>query len=162
MLAKSLKIPAAQLHRVSFLLEGTKMRSIIRLRRRRGTVLWALALLCLNSSAPASAGVFQQCGKASWYKLGGVTASGERADPSGLTAAHRTLPFGTLVKVTNLANGKVVTVRINDRGPYSRGRVIDVTRAAAKELGFIRNGVTRVQIAGTTLPSRKHHGQNCQ
>ncbi|KZM50781.1 septal ring lytic transglycosylase RlpA family protein [Labrenzia sp. OB1] len=138
------------------------MRSIIRSRPRYGTVLCALALLCVSSGAPASADVFQQCGKASWYKLGGVTASGERADPSGMTAAHRTLPFGTLVKVTNLANGKFVTVRINDRGPYSRGRVIDVTRAAAQKLGFIRRGVTRVQIDGTTFQSRKHHGENCQ
>ncbi|WP_103221477.1 septal ring lytic transglycosylase RlpA family protein [Roseibium marinum] len=138
------------------------MRLSIRSRGRRGAVLWALALLCLSPGAPASAGAFQQCGKASWYKLGGVTASGERADPSGLTAAHRTLPFGTLVRVTNLANGKAVTVRINDRGPFAKSRVIDVTRAAAKELGFIRRGVTRVQVSGTTLPSKKHHGQNCQ
>jgi rare lipoprotein A len=65
---------------------------------------------------------------------GGVTASGERFLPDKLTAAHRTLPFGTMVRVTNLNNGLTVVVRINDRGPFTRGRVIDITPAAAKEL----------------------------
>ncbi|PVB59526.1 septal ring lytic transglycosylase RlpA family protein [Labrenzia sp. 011] len=138
------------------------MGSSIRSRARFGAVFCALALLAPGAGAAASADAFQQCGKASWYKLGGMTASGEQADPSGLTAAHRTLPFGTLVKVTNLANGKTVTVRINDRGPYSKGRVIDVTRAAARKLGFIRKGVTRVQVSGTTHSGKKLQGQNCQ
>ena len=63
-----------------------------------------------------------------------------------LAAAHRTLPFGTQVKVQNLGNGRAVVVRINDRGPFVRGRVIDVTRAAAQELGFIGNGIARVKL----------------
>jgi rare lipoprotein A len=67
---------------------------------------------------------------------GGMTASGERFSPEKLTAAHRTLPFGTMVRVTNLRNGRTVVVRINDRGPFDKGRVIDVTPAAAKELHF--------------------------
>ena len=67
---------------------------------------------------------------------GGKTASGERANPQALTAAHRTLPFGTRVKVTNKRNGRTVVVRINDRGPFKRGRIIDVTPAAAQRLGF--------------------------
>ena len=71
------------------------------------------------------------------YDSGGNnTASGEVPDPSGLTAAHRTLPFGTLVKVTNEKNGRTVTVRINDRGPFKGGRIIDLTPAAAASLGF--------------------------
>lgn len=130
------------------------------------TVLRALLLttpiLLAGLSAEASASAFSQCGKASWYKLGGTTASGERSNPNGLTAAHRTLPFGTLVKVTNLANGKTVTVRINDRGPFAKGRVIDVTYAAAKELGFVRKGVTRVQVLGKKENTGKNHRQNCQ
>jgi len=131
-------------------------------RRLGAAALTAFAFLYVSVHSQAEAGAFQQCGKASWYKLGGRTASGERANPNLLTAAHRTLPFGTLVKVTNLSNGKTVTVRINDRGPFAKGRVIDVTWAAAKELGFVRKGITRVQVAGTTVPSRTKHGQNCQ
>ena len=120
------------------------------------------ALLVLLPAVPAEATVFRQCGKASWYKLGGTTASGERSNPDGLTAAHRTLPFGTLVTVTNLSNGKSVTVRINDRGPYAKGRVIDVTRAAAAQLGFIRKGVTRVEVTSHGPSSLKQPTQFCQ
>jgi rare lipoprotein A len=76
-----------------------------------------------------------QSGIASIYS-GGRTANGERAVPHRLTAAHRTLPFGTLVKVTNKKSGKTVVVRINDRGPFKKGRVIDLTPAAARALGF--------------------------
>jgi rare lipoprotein A len=76
-----------------------------------------------------------QSGIASVYS-GGRTASGESASASGMTAAHRTLPFGTLVRVTNQRSGRSVVVRINDRGPFVRGRVIDVTPAAARVLGF--------------------------
>lgn len=93
----------------------------------------------------AEAGV--QCGKAAWYELGGTTASGEAADPTDLTAAHRTLPFGTHVKVENLANGRSVVVRVNDRGPFGGGRVIDLSRAAAEKLGYIRAGVARVKVS---------------
>jgi rare lipoprotein A len=78
-----------------------------------------------------------ETGTASVYGYdGGKTASGERADPNGLTAAHRTLPFGTTVRVTNNKNGLTVDVRINDRGPFKRGRIIDLTPAAAEKLGF--------------------------
>ena len=72
------------------------------------------------------------------------TASGERANPTGLTAAHRTLAFGTHVRVTNRRNGRSVTVRINDRGPFVRGRVIDVTPAGARALGF--SGLVPVKV----------------
>lgn len=87
------------------------------------------------------------CGKAAWYQYTTRTASGEMADPNAMTAAHRTLPFGTRVKVTNLRNGRTVVVRINDRGPYTRGRVIDLTRAAAKKLGYIGAGTAPVSLA---------------
>jgi len=87
-----------------------------------------------------------QSGIASVYAYAGErTASGERAQPSGLTAAHRTLPFGTRVLVTNKSNGRSVVVRINDRGPFVRGRVIDLTPAAARALGF--NGLASVTLS---------------
>ena len=102
---------------------------------------FAAAFLAL-SAAPASA----QCGSASWYALTSKTASGERMNPAAMTAAHRTLPFGTKVKVTNLKNGREVIVRINDRGPFSGGRIIDLTRAAAHKLGFIKAGTAPVKL----------------
>ena len=71
----------------------------------------------------------------------------ERSGPNQLTAAHRTLPFGTKVLVTNVGNGRSVIVRINDRGPYGRGRIIDLSIAAARELGMIRSGTARVTLA---------------
>jgi rare lipoprotein A len=85
-------------------------------------------------------------GIASFYKFDSKTASGEQFNPSELTAAHRTLPFGTRLRVTNLATGQAVTVRINDRGPFIPGRVIDVSRSAAEELGMIERGITKVKL----------------
>src|SRR5437016_12778771 len=91
------------------------------------------AMICIGCPATAMA----QSGIASIYAYSGErTASGERARPNDLTAAHRTLPFGTRVRVTNKNNGRTVVVRINDRGPFMRGRVIDLTPAAAHALGF--------------------------
>ena len=84
-------------------------------------------------------------GLAAFY-AGGRTASGEVTGPTGLTAAHRTLPFGTMVLVTNVRNGKTVVVRIVDRGPYGRGRIIDVSRAAARELDMIGSGTAMVSV----------------
>ncbi len=95
-----------------------------------------------------------QQGKASWYAMTTRTASGERASPHTMTAAHRTLRFGTRVRVTNLRNGRSVIVCVNDRGPFVRGRVIDVTKAAARKLGFLRSGWTRVSINVTGKRSR--------
>jgi rare lipoprotein A len=90
-----------------------------------------------------------QTGYASYYGSrhdGARTASGDHYSSKRLTAAHRTLPFGTLVRVTNLENERSVVVRINDRGPFVRGRIIDVSRRAAKELGFLRDGTAKVRI----------------
>ena len=89
-------------------------------------------------------------GVASYYGnelAGNRTASGERFDPGQLTAAHRTLPFGSMVRVTNMATGDSVVVRINDRGPFAHGRVIDVSHAAAREIGMHRSGTARVKLA---------------
>jgi rare lipoprotein A len=88
-------------------------------------------------------------GKASYYANGfhgKKTANGEKFDKKDFTAAHRTLPFGTIVRVTNLNNGKMVFVKINDRGPYIKNRIIDLSRAAAKQLDMVDNGVGKVRI----------------
>ncbi len=101
----------------------------------------ALALTVIGIPMAASA----QSGIASVYAYsGGRTASGERISPGALTAAHRSLPFGTLVRVTNERNGRSVVVRINDRGPFVSGRVIDLTPAAARALGF--SGLASVSL----------------
>ncbi|MFD0900300.1 septal ring lytic transglycosylase RlpA family protein [Actinomadura sediminis] len=83
--------------------------------------------------------------KASFYSEGQMTASGERFDPSELTAAHKTLPFGSKVRVTNKSNGESVVVRINDRGPYAGGRCLDLSRAAMKKIGGTSAGVVSVR-----------------
>src|SRR5690606_13032527 len=103
-------------------------------------------------------------GKASWYGgrfHGRRTASGERFDKHALTAAHRRLPFGTTVRVTNRRNGRSVTVRINDRGPFGRrGRIIDLSEAAARRLDMLRAGVVPVVVEvldtpGAVSPDRR-------
>jgi rare lipoprotein A len=88
-------------------------------------------------------------GRASWYGPrfhGRRTASGETFNMHDLTAAHKTLPFGTRVRVRNLANGREVAVRINDRGPHVRGRVIDLSRAAAQQIGLLTMGVATIVV----------------
>ena len=89
----------------------------------------------------------EQVGHASWYALRSRTASGEMMNPSAMTAAHRSLPFGTKVVVENLNNGKSVVVRINDRGPFIKGRIIDVSKAAASSLGMLGSGTARVRVS---------------
>ena len=129
----------------------------------RGRWWWqstiAVCVLIAVSSAPVLASTVErgnkrhtEVGRASWYGARGnglhgqLTASGERFDALNLTAAHRSHPFGTRLRVTNLANGLSVVVRVNDRGPRLRGRVIDVSRAAAASLGFQRRGTARVRV----------------
>ena len=88
-------------------------------------------------------------GVASWYGKdfhGRRTASGERYDMNDLTAAHRTLPFGTLLEVRNARNGRSVVVRVNDRGPYSKSRVLDLSYGAAREIGLVRSGTAPVEL----------------
>jgi len=85
-------------------------------------------------------------GLASFYTEGTQTASGEKFDTHDLTAAHPTLPFGTRLRVTNVASGKSVTVRVNDRGPYVPGRVVDVSYSAAETLGMVGSGIAKVKL----------------
>lgn len=83
---------------------------------------------------------------ASWYQSGKRTASGQRFDPNGLTVAHRTLPFGTKLKLTNPSNGRSIIATVNDRGPFVRGTGLDVSRGGAHALGFINKGKTKLQM----------------
>ena len=85
-------------------------------------------------------------GIASFYTTGTKTANGERFDTNELTAAHRTLPFGTRLRVTNVATGQSVTVRVNDRGPFIPGRIVDVTYSAATTLGMVGGGLAKVKL----------------
>jgi rare lipoprotein A len=87
-----------------------------------------------------------QTGRASYYSLTSRTANGERCNPGAMTAAHRSLPFGTKVKVENLRNGKSVVVRINDRGPFVGGRIIDLTKGAAHRIGMVKSGTASVRL----------------
>jgi rare lipoprotein A len=103
----------------------------------------ALALSAVAAPARAETGI------ASFYGhelTGRRTASGEMFNPAGYTAAHRRLPFGTKLRITNLANGRQVIVRVNDRGPFTGGRLLDVSLAAARALGFVGRGTARVRI----------------
>lgn len=96
-----------------------------------------------------------QTGKASWYGVqhhGKKTASGEPYNMEDFTAAHLTLPFGTFVEVTSLKTGESIQVRINDRGRFSKGRIIDLSKAAAEELGIVRQGIADVQVKVISIP----------
>jgi rare lipoprotein A len=141
------------------------------LQRRLGSrlgLLFALMLAALLAVAPARAFAPErmhlgetQHGLASWYgaEQGRHTASGERFNPHALTAAHRHLPFGTIVRVTNELNGLTVDVRINDRGPWRHGRIIDVTDAAANILQMKKRGTVPVTIEIIELGPPSKHAQ---
>ena len=88
----------------------------------------------------------EKYGVASFYTEGEETANGEKIDPNALTAAHRSLPFGTMLKVTDTATGRSVTVRVNDRGPFVEGRVVDLSYSAAAALGIVDQGITKVRL----------------
>ena len=110
-----------------------------------GVVVTICGTAALNAGSTSAMAEF---GIASVYAYSGAkTASGERANPAGLTAAHRTLAFGTHVRVTNRRNGRSVTVRINDRGPFVRGRVMDLTPAGARALGFSDLAPVKLDLA---------------
>jgi rare lipoprotein A len=119
--------------------------------RLLAAILAALLAACATTTparrTPGAPG--PETGEASWYGPtfhGKTTANGERYNMLLLTAAHRSLPFGTLVKVTNLSNGRTATVRINDRGPFLKGRILDLSYAAARALGANSPGVIRVRL----------------
>lgn len=130
-----------------------------------GRVVLALPLVLAAVAAPAAAQTVQlaaltlpahhRVGMASWYgghHQGRPTASGEIFSTAHRTAAHRTLPLGTLLRVTNLGNGRHCLVRINDRGPYVEGRVIDLSESAARDLGMINDGLAKVSLEVVAQP----------
>jgi len=123
-----------------------------------GLAVFALTSPAAQSAVPVSGTFKPETGIASWYGEkfhGRKTANGEVYDMLAMTAAHKTLPFGTIVLVTNLADGRQVVVRINDRGPFIDGRIIDLSKAAAVQIGLDRTGIANVQIrsapAGSSL-----------
>jgi rare lipoprotein A len=130
--------------------------------RRYLIVAWIVVSLlgCAGKRAPQSTvdpRGYTEKGIASWYGRkyhGRMTANGERYDMHALTAAHRTLPFGVVVEVTNLENRREIRVRINDRGPFVDDRIIDLSYAAARELGMLESGLARVRIAVVQDESR--------
>ena len=108
-----------------------------------------MALSCGIMILPVTVSAQTQSGKASYYSKkfsGRMTASGERLHKDSLTCAHRSYPFGTLLKVTNITNGQQVVVRVNDRGPFRKGRIIDLSWGAAKALGMIAQGIAPVTV----------------
>lgn len=104
-------------------------------------VISVLAVLALATPAHAL-----NSGWASYYKSGRLTANGEHFKPMGLTAAHRKLPFGTVLRVTCLNTGKSVLVRVNDRGPFVRGRILDLSLGAAKQIGLTHSGIAKISF----------------
>lgn len=130
----------------------------------KNLLLAAIALVVaifLSSCAPYQARRtpqhYRTIGTASWYGPGfhgHRTSNGERYDQHDLTAAHRSLPFGSNIRVTNMDNGKAVVVRINDRGPFVRGRIIDLSKAAAQRIDMLGTGTARVELASLNADKR--------
>jgi rare lipoprotein A len=110
-----------------------------------GMIRFSALVLTLSAFAPAPAALAQS-GLGSWYDLPGRMACGGRMNPQALTAAHRTLPCGTRIAVTNRRTGQSVVVRVTDRGPFTRGRVVDLSRAAAERIGLRAAGVAPVAV----------------
>ena len=112
-------------------------------------LLYPVLLLASITTFRSCGKFITETGKASYYGddfNGKKTANGQTFDKNALSAAHKTLPFGTVVKVTNLSNGKTVTVTINDRGPYAKGRIIDLSEKAAANIDMINQGVAQVTL----------------
>lgn len=119
-----------------------------------------IAACLLEAEALAQIGFVQE-GNASYYAdryHGKLTSSGERYDQMGFTAAHRELPFGSIVKVTNLENNLSVTVRVNDRGPFKKNRILDLSLSGAQALDMVRNGIAHVRIEVVGVQEPKHDG----
>ena len=138
--------------------DRSTLKTAVRFAWRRAGPVWglvgALAVAACATVSPTLRN--QEVGVASWYGEpfhGQLTANGERYDMHAFTAAHRLYPFGTRLRVTNLENGRSVIVRINDRGPFVRGRIIDVSLAAATDLGMVPNGTARVRLDRVSVPT---------
>lgn len=131
------------------------MRISLGLGKMRQLTAAAAILLLLFTLSVSAENVFPQYGNASWYGNsfhGRKTASGQIFDQNALTGANRTLPFGSIVRVTNLRNGRYVDITINDRGPFIKTRIIDISRAAAREIGILHRGVARVRVSLIYMP----------
>ena len=106
-----------------------------------------ISTICISPLHAFAASTSNGSGRASYYSSGSRTANGEHFNPNGYTAAHRTLPFGTKLRVTNVANGRSVVVRVNDRGPFIKGRVLDLSKGAARAIGMIGAGTASIRMA---------------
>jgi len=125
---------------------------------RRNNIIRKIVLLCASSLFLSGCALIKNIipqkeeitqsleGKAAWYAKGTITASGEKFNPKELTGAHKTLPFGTLVRVTNLSNNKTAIVKINDRGPFVKTIDWDFSKQTAIDLDYIRKGIQRVRV----------------
>lgn len=120
--------------------------------RRFAASLAASCVLCFAAAPSPAAAAPGVVGYASWYQLTGRTACGGRKNPEAMTAAHRTLPCGAPIRVTNLSNGRSVVVTVVDRGPFVRGRIVDISRGAARRIGLVDRGIGRVRVE--TVPQR--------
>jgi len=126
--------------------------------KKIGLVLLAALFATLSFSTMAAQPGQVQNGIASYYHdslHGNKTASGQVYNKNQLSAAHKTLPLGSKVRVTDVRTGKSIVVRVNDRGPFVKGRIIDLSRQAAKQLGMIKKGVTRVKVEVLSVPGRR-------
>jgi len=121
-------------------------------------VMVAALLATISSSAFAAKPGQIENGIASYYHdslHGNKTASGQIYDKNKISAAHKSLPLGTRVRVTDLRTGKSIEARVNDRGPFVKGRIIDLSRQAAKELGLLKKGITKVKVEVLSVPGRR-------
>jgi len=125
---------------------ATRQAAIEQPRRQASTASMVRRAPAVEASESQGKSEGKSHGVASFYWQGTKTASGEKFDPSELTAAHPTLPFGTRLRVTNQHTGRSVTVRVNDRGPYVPGRVVDVSYSAAEQLGMVGRGIAPVKL----------------
>jgi rare lipoprotein A len=125
---------------------STKQAAIEHRRETRVAAREPVSVVRRHERSPESGAATKSAGVASFYSEDSETASGEKFDPNQLTAAHPSLPFGTKLRVTNKATGKSVTVRVNDRGPYVPGRVVDVSYSAAQALGMVDSGLANVTL----------------
>jgi rare lipoprotein A len=126
---------------------------------KAGLILLILQFPLMSGHGHASDFTYSEIGAASWYGSkhhGKQTASGERFNMNDYTAAHRSLPIGTIVRVLNPRNGREVLVRVNDRGPFDKKRIIDLSRAAARVIGLVRVGVAKVKVEVISMPEASY------